>query len=113
MMEDLERPNVLPELEAFLEGVGLSREQLDWCEGKELPEPAHGLLVHNRDMTSALQRHHGEAITLEVRRTLNRDGRYFREVVLRGEESGAPVEYGAIEIMLDRFPEGLSKEIVR
>lgn len=111
MTEDTEQPGLLPELAEFLAGIGLTESQLDWCDPGGVPEPEHSLLVHDRDMTSALERHHGEAASLEVRRAVTREGRYFREVVLRGRESGTPVEYGAIEIMLDRFPPALSEEI--
>ena len=110
-MEETAQPSLLPELAEFLSGIGLSENQLDWCGPGKVTEPEHSLLVHDRDMTSALERHHGEPATLEVRRAVTGEGRYFREVVLRGKETGKPVEYGAIEIMLERFPPGLGEEI--
>jgi chorismate-pyruvate lyase len=70
------------------------------CE--EIPEPARTLLVHQGDMTSRLQGFHNSAIglrVLQVRSGLN--GLYSREVLLLSASTGAPVEYGAIEIVLD------------
>lgn len=72
----------------------------------EIPEPYRALLVHERDMTRTLEQFHGRRIHLEVlNRALGGDGTYWREVVLRLDGTNAPVEFGAIVIYLDRFPE--------
>lgn len=72
---------------------------------EEIPEPARSLLVHQGDMTSRLQRFHQSAISLRVLQA-NRVGEdiYSREVLLLAESTGAPVEYGAIEIFLASLP---------
>jgi chorismate-pyruvate lyase len=55
-------------------------------------------------MTPTLETFHGERIHLQVtRRRLDGDA-YWRQVVLTLDESGRPVEFGAIIIYLQHFP---------
>lgn len=84
----------------------------DWCASSEVTEPAQGLLVHDSDMTSALERFHDDRISLEVLQAKQEEGYYFREVVLRAAGSGLPVEYGLIEIELSAFENPLRAAIV-
>ena len=77
-----------------------------------MPEPFHGLLVHEVDMTSTLERHHGEQMILEVLAEGQADGYYFREVILRGGETGRAAEFGLIEIEVSQFPEDLHEAIL-
>ncbi len=63
-------------------------------------------------MTSTLERHYGERMLLEVLVDGRADGYYFREVVLRGAETGRAAEFGLIEIELDQFPEVLHQAIL-
>jgi chorismate-pyruvate lyase len=68
----------------------------------EIPEPARTLLVHQGDMTSRLQRFHNSTIGLRVLQVRSGGNElYSREVLLLSQATGAPVEYGAIEIVLD------------
>ncbi|MBL9173653.1 MAG: hypothetical protein JNL10_08980 [Verrucomicrobiales bacterium] len=70
-----------------------------------LPEPQRSLLVHNRDMTRTLEQFHGAPIHLRVL-SRHRDGNaYWRESALELDGTNRPVEFGAIKIHLDRFPE--------
>lgn len=79
----------------------------------DIPEPQRGLLVHDRDMTGTLERFHGDTIRL---RLLNRwrdgAGSYWRESALELERTGGAVEYGAIQIHLELFPEPWRSEIL-
>lgn len=79
--------------------------------GDDLPQPALHLLVHNRDMTTRLERYHRSPISLKALYISMEPDSYFREVVLIADKSGKPVEYGAIEIHLEAFPEWLGKRI--
>ena len=72
-------------------------------EGSEMPEPYRGLLVHHGDMTSRLEAFFGGSIVIEVLHCEHLPEVYRREVVLRIEATGLPVEYGAIEIDLGAF----------
>jgi len=104
---DSTRPSLPAELEPVLARSHLGATPLDWIEGESMPPPYGGLLVHQRDMTSALERHHGDAITLDVLQVREFHGTYLREVTLHAARSGAIVEYGLIAILLEAFPEAL------
>ncbi len=85
---------------------------VDFVAGGDLPEPERSLLVHTSDMTSTLRSHHGAEIALEVLR-MERSGDYLmREVVLRRADTGAPAEFGAIGVRLEKFEGPLRDEIV-
>lgn len=71
--------------------------------GEQMPEPYKSLLVHFNDMTPTLETYHKESIYIEVLRHQQRGQFYFREVILRLENSDQPVEFGAIKIDLSLF----------
>jgi hypothetical protein len=81
-------------------------------DGAAMPDPYRSLLVHNRDMTSRLEQFHGSPMKLRVLHVERVENEYRREVLLCAQDSGLPVEYGAIEIHLEAFPEELREQIV-
>ena len=64
-------------------------------------------------MTSALERFYEEPMLLEVLAEGRSAEYYFREVVLKGQNSGCAAEFGLIEIELDHFPPALQELILR
>lgn len=78
----------------------------------EIPAPYRGLLVHRSDMTSTLQRHHGETVVLRVLDRKVADGELARHIVLEGARTRRPVEYGAARIRLDALDEGARREVL-
>ena len=95
------------ELSPILSHSHIAQAQMQWVTGDAVPQPYGKLLVHDHDMTSALEAFHHGPISLEVLRSESREGSYMREVVLHSEVSKQPVEYGVIEILLDSFPEDI------
>lgn len=77
---------------------------LSWIPATEIPAPYQQLLVHDHDMTSQLAGYHRDSISLSVLQSRQTGNIYFREVTLHSASTGAPVEYGLIEILLDSFP---------
>ena len=77
-----------------------------------MPEPYRRLLVHDGDMTSRLEAFHQGEIVLTVLHREKTETAYRREVILRIEETGKPVEYGAIEIHLEAFAPELRARIL-
>jgi hypothetical protein len=71
--------------------------------GYEVPEPFGHLLVHESDMTPRLRNYHGAAIGLRVIERQVSEQFIMRLVVLHREDTGAPVEIGAIGIQLEGF----------
>lgn len=98
-------------LEAFYRRSGLPLPVLSPVEGVAVPRPYRDLLVHQRDMTPTLESFHGERIVLRLLGKHVGADRLDREVVLTLEASGRAVEFGAIAIHLQAFPEAARAEI--
>ena len=77
-----------------------------------MPEPYKSLLVHRHDMTPTLEKFHQQTIHLQVLARERNGPEYFRNVVLLLDASGAPVEFGAIKINLNLFPQNVQAEIL-
>jgi chorismate-pyruvate lyase len=99
-------------LDEFYARSGLTLPPLDQIEGDVVPEPYKTLLVHDRDMTSTLENYHGAGVHLRLLGRERKGGDYFREVLLVLDGSERPVEFGAIQIHLARFPEPARREIL-
>lgn len=111
-MDQLRPPALTDFLRASLGRAGLDAASFLWLGPEEVPEPQRSLLVHEVDMTSTLERHHGEPMALEVLVEGSTGGHYFREVILRGARSGRPAEFGLIEIEVGEFAEPLREKIL-
>jgi hypothetical protein len=111
-VDQLQQPAFPDFLRESLARAGLLGDWFSWQEPDEVPEPFRGLLVHEVDMTSTLERHHGEQLILEVLADGQADGYYFREVILRGAETGRAAEFGLIEIEVSQFPGDLHEAIL-
>lgn len=105
-------PTFPPELAFIIGESHLAKTDFIWITAEEVPEPFQSLLNHDHDMTSELAEYHGEPISLEVLRSKRHDHCHLREVVLHGADSGKPVEYGVIEILLDAFPADIHDDIL-
>ena len=78
----------------------------------DVPAPYRTLLVHERDMTRTLENFHGGAIHLRVLSSYHEGDAYWRESALELDGSNRPVEFGAIKIHLNRFPEPWRAQIL-
>jgi hypothetical protein len=99
-------------LDEFYARSGLPLPPLEEVDAETIPEPFKGLLVHERDMTSTLESFHHLRVHLRLISRDRRNGEYFREVVLALDGSEQPVEFGAIRIHLDRFPDMVQRDIL-
>jgi chorismate-pyruvate lyase len=103
-MKTTESPTLPAELSPILTVSQLGATPLAWLSAKEVPAPYQQLLVHDHDMTSELAAFHQDSLTLTVLQSQQTENIYVREVTLHAATTGAPVEYGLIEILLDSFP---------
>ena len=78
----------------------------------QVPEPYQSLLVHDGDMTSRLEAYHEAKLVVSSLRSSSDGKSYFREVLLKTQESDHAVEYGAIEIALQHLPDELRPLVV-
>jgi chorismate-pyruvate lyase len=90
-------------LDAFHRREQRPLPRIDLITGEAMPEPYRSLLVHDRDMTPTLEKHHGCDIHIEVWGRERTGSDYWREVVLRLDHNQQPVEFGANRINLDLF----------
>ncbi len=88
--------------------------EFEYISAEDLPEPYKKLLDHQRDMTSTLKKfHNSEQIWVQALEKYQEGNLYHRLVTLwipdndksRSTHSSRPVEFGAIRIHLDRFPD--------
>lgn len=97
------RTNDLFPLDEFYRRERRPLPAIDLIPGDAMPEPYRSLLVHDRDMTPTLEKHHGCDIHIEVWGRERQGNDYWREVVLRLDRNQQPVEFGANRINLDLF----------
>ncbi|MFN3409525.1 MAG: hypothetical protein ACK45B_11065 [Limisphaerales bacterium] len=90
-------------LSEFYARTSLALPRMELISGNAVPEPYRTLLVHERDMTSTLERFHGGDIYIRALSREQRGREYFREVVLHRAGDDAPVEFGANCVSLERF----------
>lgn len=86
-------------------------------DGDGMPEPYRSLLVHDQDMTSTLEKHHGERLELCRLETRHQEDRgvgsaLWRHVLLVGNRSGQIREAGAIRIDLRHFDTAARWEVL-
>ena len=104
--------DLLYPLSRFCERDGHPLPPHEILDGAALPEPYRTLLVHRGDMTSRLEEFHRAPMTLRVLHREEDADAYRREVLLCAEDTGVPVEYGAIEIHLAAFAPELRAQIL-
>lgn len=90
-------------LDQFYADAGRPLPAHESLPAESLPEPQRVLLAHTRDMTPTLEAFHGDAIGIDVLSRHRQGDFLLREVVLRLDDDGRPVEFGANRISLQRF----------
>ena|ERR1051326_1075999 len=99
-------------LDQFYARAGHPLPPLAEIDGEAMPEPYKSLLVHRNDMTPTLEKFHQQSIHLQVLDRERKGNEYFRNVVLLLDHNDAPVEFGAIKINLQLFPQTVQTEIL-
>ncbi len=92
-------------LDEFYAASGLPAPAFDAIDGESMPQPYRRLLVHEDDMTPTLERFHGVELHLRLLSRRQENGTLFREVALVRDDDERAVEFGAIRIEVDLFPE--------
>lgn len=108
----IDESNVLYPLDQFCARAARPVPTVSFVKEEDISEPYRSLLVHKRDMTSTLERFHGANCHLTVLDEHEDGETYSRQVVLLLDGSNKPVEFGAIAIYLERFPDELKKIIL-
>jgi len=104
--------HLLAPLHVFGFRGGMALPAIREVAAADLPVPYRGLLAHHGHMTTTLEQYLGEPLALHVLDRFQEGDTYYRTVLLLGERSGRPAEFGAIAIHLQRFPAPLREAIV-
>jgi chorismate-pyruvate lyase len=107
-----EHNGVLYPLDAFYAADKLPLPPWEQIAGEAMPQPYRQLLVHNGDMTPALENFHGKPIHLKLLNSRREGDHYMREVVLLLNGIRKPVEFGAISINLALFDAQSQQDIL-
>ncbi len=80
--------------------------------GADLPEPYHGLLVHEHHMTVTVEAHHGCLVDVQVlARRLDGDF-YSRKILLTRQSDGRVVQFGLPRVNLSLCSPAVRDEIL-
>ncbi|MDF1751149.1 MAG: hypothetical protein P1U89_00080 [Verrucomicrobiales bacterium] len=96
----------------FYEKSGDPMPDFKFLDKAEMPYPYRSLLVHENDMTPTLAAFHHSKLYLEVHEHERSNNYLIRLVTLHAAADDRPVEFGAIGIQLDGFPEDVRDLIV-
>ena len=91
---------------------GVAMPEAEVIEPDTIPQPYRKLLVHTSDMTLTLERHFGGRVALRPLAIFSTDVWYFRRVLLALEDTGRPVEMGAIRIKIGAFSDRIRRQIL-
>jgi len=78
-----------------------------------IPPPYRELLAHEHSMTATIERHFGVRVALRSMCAWSRGHWYYRRVVLTREDSGRPVEMGAIHLNLQTLSRNIRAQILQ
>jgi chorismate-pyruvate lyase len=85
------------------------------CEvvpGDEVPEPYHGLLVHEHHMTVTVEAYHGGPVDVRIL-TRRQDGSiYARKILLVHRATGEVVQFGIARLDLDQTSAAVREDIL-
>jgi chorismate-pyruvate lyase len=65
-----------------------------------VPEPYHGLLVHEHHMTVTVEAHHGSLVDVRILERRQDDDSYARKILLALQSTGEIVQFGIVRIRL-------------
>jgi hypothetical protein len=69
--------------------------------GAEVPEPYHGLLVHEHHMTVTVEAHHGSLVDVRILDRRIDQTSYARKILLALQSTGKIVQFGIVRIRLE------------
>jgi chorismate-pyruvate lyase len=79
-------------------------DRLDYevVEGEEVPEPYHGLLVHEHHMTVTVEAYHGGRVDVRILARRQDGPIYARKILLVHQATGRVVQFGIAMLDLDQ-----------
>jgi chorismate-pyruvate lyase len=89
-------------------------ERLDYevVPGEEVPEPYHGLLVHEHHMTVTVEAYHGGPVDVRILARRRDGSTYARKILLAHRATGRIVQFGIVRLNLDQTSPAVRAAIV-
>ena len=78
----------------------------------EVPQPYHGLLVHEHHMTVTVERYHGDLVDVRILARRQERDYYARKILLALQQTGRVVQFGIMRVNLAFCSEAVRQEIV-
>lgn len=102
-----------PDLPALL-GLFPPADVADYAivDGAEVPEPYHGLLVHEHHMTVTVERFHRDLVNVRILARRQDEDAYSRKILLSLQRTGRIVQFGIVRIHLNYCAPDVRAEIV-
>lgn len=79
---------------------------------EQVPQPYHGLLVHEHHMTVTVEAHHGCSVDVKVLEKKHEGDSYARQILLSRQRDGRIVQFGLVRIWLHHCSDAVRAEIV-
>ena len=104
----------------FLLAPFAERDSLAWVEdcstatvkASDMPRAYRELLDHDQHMTVTVEKHFGDAVSVEVLDSVQTGQIYARQILLRAAESGRVVQYGLVHVDLGALAAEVRDEIL-
>jgi chorismate-pyruvate lyase len=79
---------------------------------EDMPEPYHGLLVHEHHMTVTVEAFHGDLVDVRILARVHRGDSYARKILLALQKTGRIVQFGIARINLAQCSDEVRAAIV-
>jgi chorismate-pyruvate lyase len=86
--------------------------EFELVAGDDVPEPYHGLLVHEHHMTVTVEAHHGDLVDVHILARRQDADAYARQILLKLQGTGKVVQYGIMRVHLRFCSPEVRAEIV-
>ena len=87
-------------------------QSFDYVPAAEVPEPYHGLLVHEHHMTVTVEGYHGDLVDVQVLESRQDGDSYTRKILLALRKTGKIVQFGLVRIHLQYCSPEVRAEIL-
>ncbi|GIW81543.1 MAG: hypothetical protein KatS3mg105_3350 [Gemmatales bacterium] len=86
--------------------------EFELLPGDDVPEPYHGLLVHEHHMTVTVEKFYGDLVDVHIIAKHHDNDDYARKILLSLQKTGQVVQYGIMRILFRYCSDIVRDEIV-
>jgi chorismate-pyruvate lyase len=86
--------------------------EYEFVPSDEVPQPYHGLLVHEHHMTVTVEKHHGDLVDVQILERRHNDEFYARKILLALQGNRRVVQFGIMRVYFRYLAPDVRQEIV-